>query len=141
MKARHPVTGEWSVAEVVVCPGATHAWSRWIDDTSGTSGWAVGGRGGNQARREAQAGTEADPLVEVKDWSLIRTYRYVPPSKLRSELTAVVKEIGLFKVHKSTSFNDIVQWAMSELPDAAPGHPRSTEAKAKAMATYWWRYR
>lgn len=97
------------------------------------------GRGGNQARRAAIAGTKDERLVEVRDWSVIRKYRYVAPSKLRSDLTAAVKDIGLLKVHRSTSFKDIVRWAMENLPQAAPDHPRSAEAKA--MATYYWRYR
>lgn len=123
--------------EIVTCP-ATHAWSRWTDDDASASGWAVGGRGGNEARREAQAGTDEEPLVEVRDWSVIRTYRYVPPSTLRRDLIAAVKEIGLLKVHKNTAFKEIAQWATDHLPEAAPNHPRSAEAKA--MATYWWRY-
>ena len=112
MNARHPVTGQWAVVEIVVCPGMTHAWRRWAGE---------------------------EPLVEVRDWSVIRAYRRVPPSRLRSDLTAAVKEIGVLKVRKSTSFKEIVQWAIDDLPEAAPNHPRSAEAKA--MATYYWRSR
>lgn len=107
--------------------------------SSGSRGLYVGGRGGNAAHRVASAGTEEEPLVEVRDWSVIRDYRYMAPSRLRSGLIASVKEIGLLKVHKSTSFKEIVQWAMQKLPEAAPDHPRTAEAKA--MATYFWRYR
>ncbi|WP_426573821.1 hypothetical protein [Aquihabitans sp. McL0605] len=139
VNARHPATGQWAVMQIVICPGGIHAWSRWTDDTAGAGGWAVGGRGGNEAHRSGQAGTEAEPLVEVRDWSAIRAYRRVPPSKLRSDLTSAVKEIGLLKVHKSTGFKEIVQWAIDNLPQAAPNHPRSAEAKA--MATYYWRHR
>jgi len=49
-----------------------------------------------------------------------------------------LKEIGVKPIHKSTKFDDLVQWIRTDLESAAPTHPRTPDAVA--MATYWWRY-
>jgi hypothetical protein len=125
---------------LAVCPGSTHAWSRWLEgEVAEGAGWDVGGRGGNEAHRKRKAGTDDEPWIEVPDWALISAYQRVPRSRLRSDLIEAVKAIGIISVHKSTSFEQIVRWAMENLPEAAPHHPRAAEAKA--MATFYWRYR
>jgi hypothetical protein len=125
---------------LAVCRGSAHAWGRWLEgEVADGAGWYVGGRGGNEEHRKRSAGTQDEPWTEVPDWALISAYQHLPPSRLRTELRAAVKAIGILPVHKSTSFETIVRWAMDELPEAAPNHPRAAEAKA--MATFYWRYR
>jgi len=133
--SRHPVSGTWSVYEVVVCPGGVHAWGHWIEgDHQDGGGWNVGGRGGNAAHREAAV----DGLSEEPDWTIRRRYGRVPQAQLRSDLVETVAAIGVHPVHKNTKFEDLARWVIENLPQAAPNDPRTTEALG--MATYWWRY-
>jgi len=112
--AKAPGTNRWASYRIVACADREHAWRQWEDEPP-------------------------EKWTPEKDWDLRAVYRYAPRSKIRADLLATIREIGVRPVHKNDQFNEIVQWTMNELPALAPDHPLTP--KAVALATFWWRYR
>ena len=111
---KYPASKQWAETQVLSCPDRKHAWRRW-------------------------AGEPPTAWVPEADWDLRAAYQYAPRSKLRADLLEMIREIGVRPLHRSDDFNEVVQWAMNDLPTAAPHHPLTP--KAVAVATFWWRYR